>query len=82
MDKAGNIVIASTPKTLEMKVKPVDKVVEIGKNIDVKIYLKNTGSQDLSLLVSVGCNIIRYNGISKGELESKKIRENISGQQG
>ena len=82
MGKAGNIAVTSTPKTLQMKVKPADNVVEIGKDIDVIVYLKNTASKDLSLLISIGCSIIRYNGVVKEELDLKKIKEKISGNEG
>ena len=82
MGKAGNVAVKSTPKTLEMKVKPVAHAVQIGKDITVKVYLKNTANKDLSLSMSVGGSIVRYNGVSKGELHSMKKKEEISGNSG
>ena len=82
MGKAGNVAVISTPKTLEMKVKPVANAVEIGKDIEVKVHLKNTANKDLSLSISVGGSIVRYNGVCKGEPISMKRKEEISGDSG
>ena len=82
MDKAGNMHVRSTPKTLEMKARPQDSIIEIGNDINVDVYLKNTGEQDLTLKLIVGGNIVRYNGVSKGELGYKRLNEKIGAQEG
>ena len=82
MGKAGNVAVTSTPKTLEMKVKPVNNAIEIGEDLQVNIYLKNTSEEDHSFLISTQGNVIRYNGVSRGEFHSAKIKEEISGKEG
>jgi len=79
MGKAGNVAVTSTPKTVEMKVKPSENAIEIGEDLKVNIYLKNTSEKGHSLLISVQGNVIRYNGVSKGDFHSTKFKEEISG---
>ncbi|XP_065066224.1 coagulation factor XIII A chain-like [Rhopilema esculentum] len=81
MDKAGNMHVRSTPKTLEMKARPQESNIEIGDDINVDVFLKNTGEQDLTLKLIVGGNIVRYNGVSKGELGYKRLNEKIGAQE-
>ena len=82
MGKAGNVAVTSTPKTVEMKVKPSENAIEIGEDLKVNIYLKNTSEKSHSLLISVQGNVIRYNGVSKGDFHSTKFKEEISGNEG
>lgn len=82
MNRAGNIAISCTPKTVEMKMRPEENVIEIGKDIEVNVFLKNTAEKSLSLLLTIGGNVIRYNGVSTGNIDSQKLRERISGQDG
>lgn len=82
LSKAGNVNVISTPQTLEMKVRPTDDVVTIGKDIEVNVFLKNVGEQDLTLRLIVGGSVVRYTGVSKGDLNNQRRNETIAAQQG
>lgn len=62
--------------------RPVDNAVEIGNDVKVNIFLKNSSNKNLTLLLTESGHVIRYNGISKGDFHSKKIKESIDGQEG
>ena len=82
LSKAGNANVISTPQTLEMKVRPTHDVVTIGDDIEVNVFLKNTGQQELTLRMILGGSVVRYTGVSKGDLDNQRRNETIGAQQG
>ena len=82
LSKAGNVNVISTPQTLEMKVRPTHDVVTIGDDIEVNVFLKNTGQQKLILRMILGGSVVRYTGVSKGDLDNQRRNETINAQEG
>ncbi len=82
LEKSGNVAVESKPKMIEMKVKPKKSTIEIGEDLEVDVLVKNLGSVKRRINVIVGGNIVKYNGVVKGELKYKRKKEEINGDDG
>ncbi len=80
--KSGNESLKITPKVIEMKVRPENTAIEIGDDLVVVANIKNLGEKERKATVVLGGNIVRYNGVAKGDLMNHKYRATLPSNEG
>ena len=81
MHLSNNKIVSDTPEDLKYDLK-TDSHIQVGKDITLRLNIRNTAVKNRKVKVMIGGNVLTYNGVSLDHLPIRKAEVEVKQQTG